>query len=98
MDTPAARQDRKARLVRRCCSWRTPQDFRHALRGQLIRLCPGLSKDVRFDETEFRQTHGNILPPRFTCLVLVEHDYRSEEHTSELQSPMYLVCRLLLEK
>src|SRR5437762_13344579 len=25
-------------------------------------------------------------------------DQRSEEHTSELQSPMYLVCRLLLEK
>src|ERR1017187_5449486 len=23
---------------------------------------------------------------------------RSEEHTSELQSPMYLVCRLLLEQ
>src|SRR6195952_1754027 len=31
------------------------------------------------------------------CLIL--HDFwRSEEHTSELQSPMYLVCRLLLEK
>src|SRR5437879_11206305 len=26
------------------------------------------------------------------------HPVRSEEHTSELQSPMYLVCRLLLEK
>src|SRR5437762_10921008 len=26
------------------------------------------------------------------------HNVRSEEHTSELQSPMYLVCRLLLEK
>src|SRR5437762_5485550 len=25
-------------------------------------------------------------------------EHRSEEHTSELQSPMYLVCRLLLEK
>src|SRR5437879_7405464 len=25
-------------------------------------------------------------------------NFRSEEHTSELQSPMYLVCRLLLEK
>src|SRR5437762_13600339 len=25
-------------------------------------------------------------------------NWRSEEHTSELQSPMYLVCRLLLEK
>src|SRR5437762_4293358 len=27
-----------------------------------------------------------------------QRDPRSEEHTSELQSPMYLVCRLLLEK
>src|SRR5437764_5003133 len=27
-----------------------------------------------------------------------EQIVRSEEHTSELQSPMYLVCRLLLEK
>src|ERR1017187_8516600 len=26
---------------------------------------------------------------------LMAHDLRSEEHTSELQSPMYLVCRLL---
>src|SRR3712207_6946185 len=26
------------------------------------------------------------------------HWYRSEEHTSELQSRQYLVCRLLLEK
>src|SRR5437762_6971562 len=26
------------------------------------------------------------------------YSFRSEEHTSELQSPMYLVCRLLLEK
>src|SRR5436189_3524164 len=29
---------------------------------------------------------------------VVAHANRSEEHTSELQSPMYLVCRLLLEK
>src|SRR5258708_22733104 len=27
-----------------------------------------------------------------------EHRNRSEEHTSELQSPDHLVCRLLLEK
>src|SRR5258707_7454345 len=27
-----------------------------------------------------------------------EHEPRSEEHTSELQSRQYLVCRLLLEK
>src|SRR5437763_2079594 len=30
--------------------------------------------------------------------VLKGSNRRSEEHTSELQSPMYLVCRLLLEK
>ena len=28
----------------------------------------------------------------------VKNDARSEEHTSELQSPCNLVCRLLLEK
>src|SRR5256885_4056963 len=28
----------------------------------------------------------------------VRNDHRSEEHTSELQSPCNLVCRLLLEK
>src|SRR5205807_7620164 len=27
-----------------------------------------------------------------------QHEHRSEEHTSELQSPCNLVCRLLLEK
>src|SRR5437762_5391167 len=32
------------------------------------------------------------------CLVEGFRSIRSEEHTSELQSPMYLVCRLLLEK
>src|SRR5437762_7063492 len=30
--------------------------------------------------------------------AVLHHVQRSEEHTSELQSPMYLVCRLLLEK
>src|SRR3712207_7310357 len=29
---------------------------------------------------------------------LLHRDLRSEEHTSELQSRQYLVCRLLLEK
>src|SRR5437762_10437327 len=30
--------------------------------------------------------------------LYAQDNNRSEEHTSELQSPMYLVCRLLLEK
>src|SRR5437879_10002796 len=35
---------------------------------------------------------------RTRATTLERIDPRSEEHTSELQSPMYLVCRLLLEK
>src|SRR5437762_10928905 len=35
---------------------------------------------------------------RTTGLISPFGEVRSEEHTSELQSPMYLVCRLLLEK
>src|SRR3712207_8831181 len=31
-------------------------------------------------------------------LTTVFHQWRSEEHTSELQSRQYLVCRLLLEQ
>src|SRR2546425_4540429 len=34
----------------------------------------------------------------FHEFVTVNRMYRSEEHTSELQSLAYLVCRLLLEK
>src|SRR2546429_6703731 len=30
--------------------------------------------------------------------AMVFHELRSEEHTSELQSRLHLVCRLLLEK
>src|SRR5256885_11129855 len=31
------------------------------------------------------------------CTTIIESGLRSEEHTSELQSPCNLVCRLLLE-
>src|SRR5690348_18188839 len=31
-------------------------------------------------------------------VLIVTQQSRSEEHTSELQSPVHLVCRLLLEK
>src|SRR5438094_1605970 len=38
-----------------------------------------------------------LLRPRDACADS-ERQWRSEEHTSELQSPYDLVCRLLLEK
>src|SRR3712207_8064288 len=42
----------------------------------------------------FRRSQNNIM---FITLLFNIH-IRSEEHTSELQSRQYLVCRLLLEK
>src|ERR1017187_8697625 len=51
--------------------------------------------------------HNDFLPPEGKPTPLETNLYnpaykawyiRSEEHTSELQSPMYLVCRLLLGK
>src|SRR5437879_10817209 len=36
--------------------------------------------------------------PVVESVLAMDFQSRSEEHTSELQSPMYLVCRLLLEK
>src|SRR3712207_8876191 len=41
--------------------------------------------------------HGGIRDIQ-VGLLAVEDVLRSEEHTSELQSRQYLVCRLLLEK
>src|SRR2546425_2997036 len=38
------------------------------------------------------------LRPRGCGVAALERRLRSEEHTSELQSLAYLVCRLLLEK
>src|SRR2546429_5756371 len=38
------------------------------------------------------------LVPMLAGLIAAANELRSEEHTSELQSRLHLVCRLLLEK
>src|SRR5256885_2865639 len=57
--------------------------FKASVMGQPVRAIPGESLNLPF-------------------YILGSSDYganlRSEEHTSELQSPCNLVCRLLLEK
>src|SRR2546425_5955265 len=53
-----------------------------------------------FDE-EHRAHHLAVLlrdPASLPFRVVALYEVRSEEHTSELQSLAYLVCRLLLEK
>src|ERR1041385_6516870 len=45
--------------------------------------------EIPFSQDEFKRA----------CLdTVAANDFRSEEHTSELQSRLHLVCRLLLEK
>src|SRR5690348_17575331 len=44
----------------------------------------------------WRNSTGRPSPTATACAVAAMS--RSEEHTSELQSPVHLVCRLLLEK
>src|SRR5437762_6018580 len=56
-------------------------------------------RDPQF-EGQTKAKLGNVsirsLVERATNTKLADWLERSEEHTSELQSPMYLVCRLLL--
>src|SRR3712207_7935546 len=55
-------------------------------------------------ETERRAGYAHVYTPDIARVDLYKrsghwaHYKRSEEHTSELQSRQYLVCRLLLEK
>src|SRR5437879_7524758 len=65
-----------------------PRDlFRRPIRGEYDLLVPLEQRVERVEELFLRH-----------FLAFEEMHVRSEEHTSELQSPMYLVCRLLLEK
>src|SRR5437763_9618106 len=57
----------------------------------LFRSWPGVEESSHYGQPSIK-AFGKFLTR------LKEDGDRSEEHTSELQSPMYLVCRLLLEK
>src|SRR5437879_6741626 len=71
------------------------QFFSLALLEPIVRGSPRLLRySVGNLRTDF--DFGLRRPVIFTFRLPQKH--RSEEHTSELQSPMYLVCRLLLEK
>src|SRR3989449_7210103 len=58
-------------------------------RGRFIAWDPTVGK-VKFDLKENLAAYGGVLT--------TAGGVRSEEHTSELQSRLHLVCRLLLEK
>src|SRR3712207_6877252 len=73
------------------------------LRDDIVRL--KISRGGGFDEqptfavaADLDAARADFAVEQSEAAVLVRTAQRSEEHTSELQSRQYLVCRLLLEK
>src|SRR2546429_6483081 len=80
---------------------RFPHFRRTTNRGDRIKWRGTLQPSPRSDLYEVEivyeipcRPHIQVVTPRLTTWG----DLRSEEHTSELQSRLHLVCRLLLEK
>src|SRR2546426_7870983 len=59
----------------------------------VLAAIPASAQDAR---VEAARREGKVV--WYTSHALSSSERRSEEHTSELQSPCNLVCRLLLEK
>src|SRR5690348_17388520 len=72
-------------------------DVSPALRANLLNFYkdPDGRNDVKRSKKRWRKLQAEVEQLRTAQLAATE---RSEEHTSELQSPVHLVCRLLLEK
>src|SRR5256885_8167304 len=90
-------------------AWRRMRRNCHHLRK--MRYQETMENTTRIASTNFvsrldvsTSSHGVVGTARPTCsrstlaTLLSSRTRRSEEHTSELQSPCNLVCRLLLEK
>src|SRR5207244_11509436 len=62
------------------------------------KLCSEVCSKPRWEPSTLSQSRTNPVPPRALPIKQKSrrHLSRSEEHTSELQSPDHLVCRLLL--
>src|SRR3712207_7012665 len=65
------------------------------MRGRPSGLCAHPSAPEHDDRS---RGHHSLELPVLGATPCVRFGCRSEEHTSELQSRQYLVCRLLLEK
>src|SRR5437762_7846579 len=75
------------------CQKRREKRFCPAIHDRICPQCCGEQREVTLDcptDCVYLQQAREHEKPRSV------DDLRSEEHTSELQSPMYLVCRLLL--
>src|SRR3712207_8715799 len=80
--------------------------FRSLVEGKVPRLMTGGAQAATALYQEAARRAGTVVPTSSVTTIPVasrpddhvDRPARSEEHTSELQSRQYLVCRLLLEK
>src|SRR5256885_7869293 len=89
-------------------TYRTTRRARQLLDAEAEPILGALARDRRLalvtngaPDVQREKLAGTPLAPYFAAIVIsceVGVAKRSEEHTSELQSPCNLVCRLLLEK
>src|SRR2546422_6396108 len=73
-----------------CSRWNTPNNLSAYFMSKPAPLSRTMKARPPFASTEANWTRG--------CGCFAVYFQRSEEHTSELQSRLHLVCRLLLEK
>src|SRR5690348_17670076 len=66
--------------------------------GDLVRPLPWRRDHTGHGGNRYGQNSWGRAETRKEELCGTSDERRSEEHTSELQSPVHLVCRLLLEK
>src|SRR3989454_8297868 len=87
------------------CNLRCPHCYRPDMVVQRLTLrdvqqvcesLPARSVNLGVGENGLHAEYEAILD--YLCARAQDEHHRSEEHTSELQSPCNLVCRLLLEK
>src|SRR5260370_3778899 len=77
------------------CGFQLSEPY-NELFGGIDSKCPVRTKCREHAEVLLRS--GNILMMLKVITRIINRTKRSEEHTSELQSHLNLVCRLLLEK
>src|SRR5258707_11111955 len=90
-------------LDQHAASQRDKKDGRyHRIHIVFVRLKAGIERDAPGDNRDAFEVSGGIRSTLILCSRRIRGGLcrrnRSEEHTSELQSRQYLVCRLLLEK
>src|SRR2546425_8086651 len=73
-------------------------DAHSAWRQRADEFSDTLKTTILFGQYALNKYRGHYYAKRIVVLSVSENSSRSEEHTSELQSLAYLVCRLLLEK